>query len=186
LCGISLSSSCDNKALNLKWTRVQDANGYDIFFARCGRSFKLKEKVSGNVNHLRFSGLDKSTCYKAYVKAWKKVNGKKTYIGNASPVIHAITGGYNSKYCNAASVKLNKSSLTMKVGDSKTLKATVKKVKSNRKLLNHTAKVRYYSSKTSVATVNKNGKVTAVAKGVCRIWAIAPNGVRTSATVTVK
>jgi uncharacterized protein YjdB len=130
--------------------------------------------------------LDRRTCYKAYVKAWKKVKGRKVYIGEASPVVHAITGGYNSKYCNAKSVKLNRSSLTMKAGSSKTLKATVEKTKSNRKLLNHTAKVRYYSSDANVAAVNENGVVTAVAKGSCRIWAIATNGVRTSATVTVK
>ena len=177
---------CDDKAFKIEWTKVQGAKGYDVFFARCGRSFKLKQSVSGNTSQLRVSGLDKRTCYKAYVKAWKTVNGKKTYIGDASPEVHAITGGYNSKYCNARSVKLNKSSLTMKAGDSKTLKATVQKVKSNRELLNHTAKVRYYSSNPNVARVNKNGVVTAVAKGKCRIWAIATNGVRTSATVTVK
>jgi uncharacterized protein YjdB len=159
---------------------------YDVFFARCGRSFRLKQTVSGNTSHLRVSCLDKRTCYKAYVQAWTKVNGKKVYIGNASPEVHAITGGYNSKYCNARSVKLNRSSLTMKAGDSKTLKATVQKVKSNRELLNHTAKVRYYSSNPNVARVNKNGVVTAVAKGKCRIWAIATDGVRTSAMVTVK
>ena len=45
---------------------------------------------------------------------------------------------------------------------------------------------RYYSSDANVAAVNENGVVTAVAKGSCRIWAIATNGVRTSATVTVK
>ena len=149
-------------------------------------SFKLKQTVSGNISRIRISGLDKRTCYKAYVKAWKKVNGKKVYIGDASPEVHAITGGYNSKYCNAKSVKLNKSSLTMKAGNSETLKATVQKVKSDRELLNHTAKVRYYSGDTNVATVNENGKVTAVAEGKCRIWAIATNGVRTSVGVTVK
>ena len=177
---------CDDKALRIEWTRVQGANGYDVFFVKCGMSFKLKQTVSGNISRIRISGLDKRTCYKAYVKAWKKVNGKKVYIGDASPEVHAITGGYNSKYCNAKSVKLNKSSLTMKAGNSETLKATVQKVKSDRELLNHTAKVRYYSSDTNVATVNENGKVTAVAEGKCRIWAIATNGVRTSAAVTVK
>ena len=179
-------SGCDSKALVIEWTKAQGAEGYDVFFARCGKAFRLKQTVSGNTRHLRVSGLDKRTCYKAYVKAWKTVNGKKVYIGKASPEVHAITGGYNSKYCNARSVTLNVSSLTMKVGNSKALKATVKKVKSNRDLLNHTAKVRYYSSDANVAAVNKNGRITAVTKGKCKIWAIATNGVRTSVSVTVK
>ena len=177
---------CDDKALKIEWTKVVGAKGYDVFFARCGRDFKLKKSVSANTQHLRITCLDKRTCYKAYVKAWTKVKGKKTYIGKASPEVHAITGGYNSKYCNARSVELNKSSLTMKAGKSVTLKATVKKVKSNRKLVNHTAKVRFYSDNANVAAVDKDGKVTAVAKGKCTIWAIAPNGVRTSVLVTVQ
>ena len=78
-------------------------------------------------------------------------NGRKDYIGSASPVLHAITGGYTSRRCNARSVKLNKSSLTLKVGRSKTLKATVKGVKSGRKVLKHSGLVRYYSSDNNVA-----------------------------------
>ena len=157
-----------------------------MFFARCGRCFKLKKSIHGDACHLRISGLDKRECYKAYVRAWTRVNGRKTYIGKPSPEVHAITGGYTSKYCNARSVRLNRSGLTMKVGGSKTLRASVEKVKSGKKLVNHVAKVRYYSSNANVATVDKNGRVSAVAKGRCTIWAIAPNGVRTSAKVTVK
>jgi uncharacterized protein YjdB len=66
------------------------------------------------------------------------------------------------------------------------LKAAVTKVKSGRKLLNHTAKVRYYSSNTNVATVSSKGLVKAVAKGKCTIWALAHNGTRTRVKVTVK
>ena len=83
-------------------------------------------------------------------------------------------------------MKLNRSSLTIRTGKSKTLKATVEKVKSGKKLLTHVPSVRFYSSKPNVATVDKNGVVRAVAKGKCTVWAIAPNGVRTSVQVTVK
>ena len=113
-------------------------------------------------------------------------NGRKDYIGSASPVLHAITGGYTSRWCNARSVKLNKSSLTLKVGRSKTLKATVKGVKSGRKLLKHVKLVRYYSSDANVATVSRSGKVKAVSKGKCIIWAIANNGVRARVKINVK
>ena len=97
-----------------------------------------------------------------------------------------ITGGYDAKYCNAQSVRLNRSALSLKVGRTATLKATVKGVKSGKKVLAHVRKVRFYSSNVNVATVNKNGKVKAVGRGSCTIWAIANNGVRTSVKITVK
>jgi len=140
----------------------------------------LKDLVTKKV-----SKLDKRECYKAYVRAWKRVNGRKVTIVT-SPVVHAITGGYDAKYCNAKSVKLNKSSLSLKVGRSATLKASVKGVKSGRKVVKHVRLVRYYSSNANVAVVNGNGKVKAVGKGRCVVYAIANNGVRTSVKVTVK
>ena len=83
-------------------------------------------------------------------------------------------------------MKLNKNSLTLKVGRSKTLKATVKGVKSGRKLLKHVKLVRYYSSNANVATVSSSGKAKAMGKGKCTIYAIANNGVRARVKVNVK
>jgi len=79
-----------------------------------------------------------------------------------------------------------KASLTLKAGKSAKLKATLKGVKAGRKLLEHVAEVRWYSTDTNVATVDANGKMKAVGKGSCTIYAIANNGVRKSAKVTVK
>ena len=85
------------KALKIAWTKVKGAEGYDIFFAKCNRHFKLKKTVSAAEScAVRFKGLDKRESYKADVRAWKKVDGKKTYIGKASPQVHAITGGYTN------------------------------------------------------------------------------------------
>ena len=54
------------------------------------------------------------------------------------------------------------------------------------KLVDHVAKVRFYSTNANVATVDANGKVKAIAKGSCTIYAIANNGVRASVKVKVK
>ena len=175
------------KALKIAWTKVKGAEGYDIFFAKCNRHFKLKKTVSAAEScAVRFKGLDKRESYKAYVRAWKKVDGKKTYIGKASPQVHAITGGYTNHECNARSVKLNKTRLTLKAGRSAALKAKLKGVKSGMKLLDHVAKVRFYSTNANVATVDDGGKVTAVGQGSCTIYAIANNGVRSKVKVNVK
>ena len=174
-------------ALKVAWTDVADACAYDVYFAKCGSEFRLKKTVKASKPRVvRFKGLDKRVSYKAYVKAWKMVNNQKVYIGNASPQVHAITGGYTSQECNTQSVKLNRTRLTLKAGGSASLKAKLKCVKSGKKLLDHADKVRWYSTDANVATVDANGKVTAVGKGSCTIYAIANNGVRSSAKVKVK
>ena len=66
------------------------------------------------------------------------------------------------------------------------MKATLKGVKSGKKILDHVRKVRWYSSNANVATVDRNGKVKAVGKGSCTVYAVANNGVRSSVKVTVQ
>lgn len=178
-------SGSSKTELKVAWTKVAGADGYDLYFVKCGRDYKSKPKATVSCCSVKVSKLTARTEYKAYVRAWMKVAGKKVYLGD-SPEVHAITGGYDAKYCNAQSVRLNRSALSLKVGKSATLKATVKGVKSGKKVLAHVRKVRYYSSNVNVATVNKNGKVKATGIGKCTIWAIANNGVRTSVKVTVK
>lgn len=174
-------------ALKVAWTKVGDAEGYDVYFAPCGKAFRLGASVSASDTcHVRFTGLKKRKPYKAYVQAWKKVNGKKVPIGSKSPELHAITGGYDKDYCNTKAVRLNRSALSLKVGQSKALRATLKGVKSGKAPLKHVRKVRWYSSDVNVATVDGNGRVKAVGQGACTVYALANNGVRSSVRVTVK
>jgi len=172
------------KALKIEWTKVEDADGYDVYFGQCGKDFKKVATVKGSRKYT-LTKLKKRVEYKASVQAWKWVKGRKTYIGE-SPEVHAITGGYTAKSCNIKSVTLNKSKLNLEKGKSSTLKARLKGVRSGKKLVQHVRKVRWYSSNTNVATVNKDGKVKAVGRGECTIYAIANNGVRDSVKVTVK
>lgn len=76
-------------------------------------------------------------------------------------------------------VTLNSSELTMKVGKTATLTASVQPSNATAKVLT------WKSSNTSVATVNDNGVVTGVKKGTATITATAPSGVKATCTVTV-
>ena len=66
------------------------------------------------------------------------------------------------------------------------IKPTLVLKDSSKKAVTHAAKFRYQSTNTKVATVDKNGKITAVGKGTCTIYIFANNGKLKSVKVTVK
>ena len=173
-------------ALTLTWTKVDGAEGYDIFYARCAGQPWYRTAVRGDIARYKITHLVKGVAYKAYVQAWKRVRTVKTYIGGASPTVHAITGSYNAKYCNPKSVKVGKSSLKLKVGAAKKIRASVVGVKSGRKVLTHEKPLRYYTSDSNVATVTGTGKIRAKGVGSCTIYVMANNGVRAKIRVRVQ
>ena len=87
---------------------------------------------------------------------------------------------YNDKVVSVTGVSLNESSITLDVGGSKTLAATVTPENATNK------KVRWTSDNETVATVSEDGVVTAVAGGTAVITATTHDGLFTaSCTVTV-
>ena len=179
--------------LKLTWKKVKGAEGYDIFFSRCNHGNKKLtcRKIKTVKGNKTFSwtkkGLKKNRSYKAYIRAWVKKGGKKTYI-RTSPMVHAFTSGGTKKYTNPKSVTVTKKNITLTAGKTHRIKARVTKLQKNKKLISvsHTNKLRYMSSNKTIATVSKSGRVTAHAKGSCRIYVYAANGVRKTIRVTVK
>lgn len=90
-----------------------------------------------------------------------------------------ITWSIAKKTVNVKSVKLDKSNLTLYVGQTGQLKATVSPSNADNK------KVTWKSSNTKIATVDKNGKVTAKAAGTVKVTVQTADGKKT-ATCTVK
>ena len=87
---------------------------------------------------------------------------------------------YNDKVVAVTGVSLNESSITLDVGGSKTLAATVTPENATNK------KVRWTSDNETVATVSEDGVVTAVAGGTAVITATTHDGLFTATcTVTV-
>ena len=173
-------------SLQLAWTKVSGADGYDVYFARYDKKDRLYKTVPAGDTSLRVDGLNRNQCYKANVVAWKRVKGSKSTIGKASPAVYANASRNNKKTTNAVSITLKKPSVTLKVGATHAIKASVKGMKSGVKVLARAGLLRYFSSNRNVATVNASGRITATGKGRCAIYVMASNGLRVKVAVTVK
>lgn len=180
------------KSLKLSWTNVAVADGYDVFFGRCKKhGKKYVTKYVGSVNageELTFTAknLKKGRNYKAYVKAWIMRDGVKQYI-TTSPTVHAIAGGSNALFTNPKRVAVKKKAVTLSVGKTSKIRASVIKLRKGKRLISksHAPKLRYMSTNTAVATVTSKGKIKAVGSGTCTVYAYAANGVWKTIKVTV-
>ncbi|MCD8025589.1 MAG: Ig-like domain-containing protein, partial [Clostridiales bacterium] len=111
-----------------------------------------------------------------------------TAFDNSSPVINCYSGSSAEAYAienNISyqilpeSVTLGKTSLTMGVGETYTLKTQIAPA-------NASSIIMWTSSNKSVATVDSNGKITAVKAGTATVSAVLPNGTKASCTVSIK
>ncbi len=171
------------KSNKLKWNKVDGANGYIVLANKCGSPLEVVKTIeNGKTTSYTHKGLKKSTYYKYVVVAYKVVDGKQVTI-STSKLIHVPTTG--GKYSDIKSIKVNKAKVTLKKG--KTFKIKAKEVKkiSSKKISRH-RKICYESTDVKVATVSKNGKIKAAAKGTCYVYAYAQNGVSKRIKVTVR
>lgn len=104
------------------------------------------------------------------------VTAKKTGTANISATINGTTSTCKVTVYIPASITLNKTKVSINKGNTLQLKATVKGASKT---------VTWKSSKPSIASVDKNGKVTAKKAGSTTITATA-NGVIAKCTITVK
>lgn len=167
----------------LSWNKIPSADGYRIYGGECGAAMKLIKTVSAGTQSWNHSGLKAGKAYRYSVKAYRIVNGAET-VTKTSNTVHSITA--SSKFTNAKSVTVSETSVALQVGESKNLGAKAVAADASRTLLPHTAELVYKSSSSKVATVSKDGTVTAVGKGTCRIYVTAGSGASATVTVTVK
>ncbi|WP_310603376.1 Ig-like domain-containing protein [Anaerosporobacter sp.] len=113
--------------------------------------------------------------------------GKITAVKTGTATITVKTASGKKATCKvtvvkatqkATSIKLNKKTLSLKVGAYQQLVATLS--------ANATDKITWSSSNKKVATVDKNGVVTAVKKGSVTITVTTANGKKATCKVTVK
>lgn len=163
---VSAKASGKNKII-VKWKKVSKVSGYRIYRKEKGGSWQGLKNVSGsNTVQYTDASAKSGVQYTYTVRAYKTSKGKRTWSKYDKKGVTAIAG---LNY-----LKLNKTSTTMYVGGSETLK------------INGTAlKPTWKSSDTKVVQVSKNGKVTAKKTGKATVTATL-GGKKFSCKITVK
>lgn len=164
------------KALKLSWMKVTEAERYVIYMAKCGTkkhptTLKKYKTIDAKKTNLTIKGINKKLIYKFQVYAQKKINGKWKTIGK-SRVVHIVPSKKNKTYTNQKKLKVKKTVVTLKPGQTYKIKATYMKVDKKKKILTkgHADPIRYKSSNKKVATVSKKGLVKAKGPGYCKIY----------------
>lgn len=179
------------KTIKVTWGKVAKADGYDVYMAYCKKekytvvkSVKAAKTLSVTINKLNKKAVNQKDNVKCYVVAYKKVDGKKVTIGK-SITGHAV-GKKNTTVTDVKKIQIKKSAYSLKKGKTAKIKATIVKKNNKLPLFGHTAKFRYDTSNKKVATVSKDGKITAKEKGTCYVYIYAVNGCAKKVKVTVK
>ncbi len=175
------------KKIKVEWYAMVGAQGYDVFFAKCGKKYKLYKTVGANKLSLTIKGLKKKGSYKVKIKAWSTVDGQREYI-KSYPLVHTYTVSSTKRFTVPKAVKVNTSSVTLEKG--KTFQVVAKVVKKNKKKKlmreKHSPMLRYFSTEKDVATIDAKGLITAIGQGTCTAYAYSVNGKYKPITVTVK
>ncbi len=177
----------------VKWKKSSSADGYYVYASYCGKkaakpakTIKKNTTTKTTITKINGKKINQKKNFHVYVVPYKIIDGKKVTLGK-STVAHLV-GAKNTKYSNVKKLTLTKKKYTVKVGKTAKIKAKVTLVNKNKKHIStaHGAKFRYKSSDTSIATVDKNGKIKGIKKGTCTIYVYAINGLTKKAKVTVK
>lgn len=169
-------------SITITWKKPKNAAYYVIYGAKCGKKNHYERiAVVKNTSYIQ-NGLDEGTYYKYIVSAFD-ANDK---LLGSSNTVHVTTK--NGKYANFKKVTTDaaKDKVTLEK-KGKTFKLNAKGVSESKKQkVNVHRKICYQTTNKKVATVDKNGKITAKRKGSCEILVYAQNGVYKKIKVTVK
>lgn len=167
---VSKNSVSLNWSSSKKWLLNGQTNitGYEVKYSLFNGSRTKTKTFSSEGGTI--SGLKYGKQYKCQVRALYK-KGNYNLCSKYSNTV-----SFTTSKAPKASIKLNKSKLTIYRGKTATLKATV---------TGASTKVKWKSSNLSIAVVNSKGKITAKKAGTCKITATA-NGKKAICTVTVK
>ncbi|WP_026665450.1 Ig-like domain-containing protein [Butyrivibrio sp. FC2001] len=173
--------------IKVSWDKVNGVSEVKVYATYTGKKFPSKpvKTTKGNsvkIKKLKGKKLDLKKNFKLYLVAYDN-NGNE--IGKTPTAYFA--GKNSDKYTNPKSIKVSNSNVSVAVGSSVKVNATIKLEDKKRKELpkKHAAKFRYRSTKDSIATVDKKGNIKGIAPGTCTVYVYAKNGLAKKVNVTV-
>ena len=182
--GLKAAWSSSNK-ITVKFGKVTGAASYEVYaaYGSTGTLKKVKTVSSPSAVITKLGG--KKLNPKKVVKLEVIAKNGGTQLAKS---ITAYVAGSQNKYTNVKSITLTKTAYTLKKGKTAKISAEAVPADSSKQLLpgSYTAKFRYATGNRNVATVDKNGKITAKAEGECMIYVYAANGMAKKAKVIVK
>ena len=168
-------------SIKLTWKKVPGATGYIIYGNKCGKKNRYEKIKTVTGTSFTQKKLKRGAYYKYLVVA---VNGSKALA--TSKTVHVATkGGKNGNNTKVTIKKGKKKIKKISLEVKKTAKIKTDLAAGKLKVRNH-RKTKFESDNPAVATVTAKGKIKAVAKGICYIYAYAQNGVFAKVKVTVK
>ena len=181
------ASRAYKKRIQLKWKAVPGASGYIIYGAERKEALvKLETIKNAGTTTYTHNYLKPNKYYRYVVVAYQNVGSGKEDLRvlSCSPVIIAATLG--GKYRNTQAVTFSSKKISLKKGKKQKLGAALVSKASIGKKYRTFLKMRYESSDPAVATVSRNGRIKAVSKGTCYVFAYAQDGIFKRIKVTVQ
>ena len=147
-----------SKSIRLKWGKVKDASGYVIY----RNNKKVKTINSAKKKTWVDKKCKRNKTYKYRIRAFVKRGKKKSY-GAYSISVSAKTYTKNSKRVNVGTVEMDLIDIDLNVCEKTKNSVVVKKSKyaKRKKAVPLSKKVRWYSSNSKIAAVDKNGTIQA-------------------------
>ncbi len=167
-----------NNKLKISWNKVPGKTKYVVYKKKGHKYVKI---AIVNKNKYIDKKVQKNRYYSYKIRSMKDYNGKKVYSN------YSIYGSYfleskKSHYTNVKRISIDKKKKIINVGSVTKLRARIKLENYNRKLKKK--KIRWYSTNSKVAKVDKYGNIKALSNGNATIYAIAHNG--KSASIKIK
>ena len=162
-------------SLRISWNPVEGAGGYEIYRCPAGKhNYKRVKVIKNPMKGVWLNKrLKKNKTYKYRIKAYAVVNGVKV-LSKYAYTVSARTYTKNSKVVNVKKVE-PEDYVFIDMGMKDSICAKVKTKQKGKKAVSK--KVTWYSKNKDIATITKDGKITAKNKpGVCYIYAKAHNG----------
>lgn len=176
--------------LNVKWGYVDEADSFEVYAQYDKKKFGKTATVTvkGNktclakITKINGKALDLTGLFRVVVVAKK---GDKTL---AKSLECYVAGRKNRTRTNAKGIELEKTAVTLKAGKSARVNAKIVSADTAKKQLGsaYGAELRYETTDERVASVDKNGKITAQGKGKCTVYVFTRSGAAGKVAVTVK